>query len=105
MLLPRPEIRMATRLGSRIVGCGRAFTCDRAPARALLDPPDLEHRLAGAFEQRCDLRRLFGRNDHNHADAAVESPRHFFRRNSSALLKHRKYPRQVPALNFYDSMR
>src|SRR5437773_4224330 len=105
MLLPRPEIRMATRLGSRIVRRGRAFTCDRAPAHALLDPPDLEHGLAGAFEQRCDLRRQFGRNDHRHADAAVESPHHFFGGDLSTGLKHHEYPWQVPALSFYDGMR
>src|SRR5215472_2534045 len=83
MLLPRPEIRMATRLGSRIVGSapvpGRApaaaAAVHRAAARSLFDPADLEPVLVP--ERRSYGLALVRFDDQHHSNSAVEGPRHF----------------------------
>src|SRR4051812_21553035 len=95
MFDPRPEIRMATRLRSRMVGggpiLGRApcasAPADGAAARALFDAPDLEDGFAGAFECCADRVGFASGDDHGHADAAVEGPRHFLGRDAPAALQ------------------
>src|SRR3954470_791559 len=98
MLLPRPEIRIATRLGSRMVGRGpipiavpcAGLAADGAAATAFLDSSDLEDCLARALQIVRHAVRRFRRDDHGHADAAVEGPRHLLRRQASALLQERE---------------
>src|SRR5579884_2803941 len=112
MLLPRPEMRMATRFGSRIVGHGPVLrgvpgarvSVDGAAAGALFDAADLEHRLAGALKRRGECLCLFGSDDRGHAYAAVEDPRHFFRSDVSALLEQREDRRQLAPAGIYVGM-
>src|SRR5690348_16394268 len=100
MLLPRPEIRIATRLGSRIVSRGpvlrrvprAGLAVDGAAALTRFDAPDL-HGRGGARRAR-----NFRRDDHGHADAAVERPRHLLGRDVPAALEEREDRRQLPAL-------
>src|SRR5438552_2537686 len=112
MLLPRPEIRMATRLGSRIM-CrgpfsGRVPRSGTPPNGAAplprLDTPDFEDGLARTFECIGDGRNLTGADDHRHSNAAVEGARHLFRRDSAALLEEREYARQLPPAGIYHSV-
>src|SRR3954447_19155091 len=95
MLLPRPEIRMATRLGSCIV-CrgpilcgipGSCRPCDGAAALTRFDPAELEHGFARAFENGRHLRRPFRRDNDGHADPAIEGPRHLLWSDPSSLLQ------------------
>src|SRR5690242_17190396 len=107
MLLPRPEIRIATRLGSRIVRRGpirgripaSCRPADGTPSRALLDPTDLEHGLAGTFERRADLCGGVAMHDHSHAHPAVERARHFFSSYPTAALQLAENLRQLPVRN------
>src|SRR5689334_19599433 len=95
MLLPRPEIRTATRFGSRIVRRGPVLgrvpaarpAAHGAAALPFFDAADFEHLLARAFEQGAHCGHFAFRDDRDHADAAVEGPRHFPGGNPAALLK------------------
>src|SRR5215212_7174767 len=113
MLLPRPEISTATRLGSRMVGRGPILrriprscpAADRAAALPLFNSADLEHVFF------CDAFQLIGHslgtvpgNDHCHADPAVEGPRQFFRGDPSALLQQSEDGRQLPLISVYRRM-
>src|SRR5688500_1650749 len=98
MLLPRPEIRIATRFGSAMMALGpvpvrsptsRGAADGAAPAPGF-DPADLDHGLARAFEVPGDFVLEFGAGDHRHSDAAVEGPRHFAGLDAAALLEDRK---------------
>ena len=112
MLLPRPEIRIATRFGSRIVRRGPILGAPQVPAWPqtvqprwpAFDPADLEDRFARAFERAVTASVACRRNDHRHADAAVEGPRHFFRGDPAALLQQREDRRQLPALRIDHGM-
>src|SRR4051812_42502619 len=109
MLLPRPEMRMATRVlslwGSLMAGGGPilrwapgACTASHAAAASAgLDASDVEHLLAGAFEARRHLRCLVAGENDGHADPAVEGPRHFFGKKASAVLKLGKDRGKIPA--------
>src|SRR6185312_3501485 len=109
MLLPRPEMKMATRFGSRIVGrvpvlrgVPRAsLSMNGAATLTLFDAADLQHRLACALKHRLDCICLLGSDDHGHAYAAVEGSRHFLRSNVPALLKQRKDRRQFASAGIY----
>src|SRR5688500_13397989 len=117
MLLPRPEIRIATRRGSpafrsgmmsdgpvlaRAPAAGRA--ADRAAAPAAFDMADQGDGFAGSLEG-LDDRLGFGLgDDRRHADAAVEGPRHFRRGELSAAGKKREDRRQLPAFRIYDGV-
>src|SRR5206468_11380592 len=95
MLLPRPEIRMATRFGSRIVRRGpilRGVPCSgsaghRAAARTFFDPPYLKHLFVDFAETARNAVRLLSSDDHGHADAAIERPRHLLRSDPACLLE------------------
>src|SRR5436305_12140267 len=98
MLLPRPEIRMATRLGSCIVCrgpilCGIPASCrpcDGAAALTGFDPADLEHGFACAFEDGRHFICLLRRDDDGHTDPAIEGPRHFLCSDTPTLLQQRE---------------
>jgi hypothetical protein len=104
MLLPRPEIRIATRFGSRIVGRGPVLwriprsrrACDGAAAPAFFDLPNPEG-VKLFLNRFC----ILGGDDHNHPNAAIEGPRHFLGLEPSALLKKRENRGQVPPVNVY----
>src|SRR6185437_15109390 len=104
MLLPRPEIRIATRFGSRIVSRGpvlrgiprAGLAVDGAAARALFNATDLEDRLLEAENRVSDGLHLAFVGDHRHSDAAVERARHLLRSDSAALLQEREDRRQLP---------
>src|SRR5258708_34106869 len=108
MLLPRPEMRIATQPGLRIVDDGpilggipaARLACHRAAARTFLDPADCEYCFAGTFQCLSDRVGLFCTNNHRHSNSAVERPRHFFRRKSTAFLKQRENKREMPAFSF-----
>src|SRR6478672_13212130 len=101
MLLPRPEIRIATRLTSRIVGRGpvlrsvprAGLAVNRASARALLDAADLQHRFACTFELGGHGGGKLRSDDQHHADAAIERARHLVGSNRAALLEQSEYRR------------
>src|SRR6185295_18252302 len=105
MLLPRPEIRIATRFGSRIVGRGPVLarapcscrSVDGAAPLAFLDAADLERGLAGALERVVDLGRILRRDQDSHSDTAVEGPRHFFRSDPPARLQRCENGGQLPS--------
>src|SRR5688500_6518197 len=112
MLLPRPEMRIPTRLGSRIVGGGpspgrapaASIAADRAAAFPRLDPADAVDRLSGLAQLVRERVGVTRGGDDRHADAAIERPRHFGSSDLSALLKERKNRRQRPVTNIYDSV-
>src|SRR6476646_4129739 len=95
MLEPRPEIRIATRLRSRMVTCGpilvripaAGLAVDRATSRALLDPADFEDVLDRA-RNRGNLARV---DDYRHPDPTVEGTSHFFGCEVPALLEKLEY--------------
>src|SRR5438270_12812022 len=96
MLLPRPEIRTATRLGSCIVGGGPVLrripgpgvAANGAAAWAAFDPADLKHVFfSGALQLTRDGAGRIRRDDHGHTDAAVERARHLFGRDPAAQLE------------------
>src|SRR5678816_4691452 len=92
MFEPRPEISTATRLRSGIVGGAPAAVRSGhgAAAPPSLDPADLEHRLAGAFERCADRSGVRPGDDGGHPDPAIEGPRHFLRGDRPARLEHRE---------------
>ena len=104
MLLPRPEIRIPTRLGSCIVcrgpilvrAPGAGLAVNGAAARTIFDPTDLKRGLARAFELARDLSRALRRDHNRHSDAAIERPRHFFHGDPATLLKEREDRWQLP---------
>ena len=68
------------------------------PRAAFFDPADLEDASRPHLRaQRVTSSRLVGGNDHRHADAAIEGPRHLLRRDAAALLKQREDARQMPS--------
>ena len=73
MLEPRPEIRMASRSGR--AGGAHSLDDDAAGRRARTSPMSLRC-LAVRVEERDGRRRLRGRHDDDHADAAVEGAVH-----------------------------
>src|SRR3954464_12820484 len=112
MLLPRPEIRIPTRFGSRIVdrgpvlrGAPRAgLTAHGAAALARFDAADFEYRLARAFERGRHFGGKLRSNDDGHSDAAVKSARHLLRSDASGFLQERKDRRQLPPFRIYDGV-
>src|SRR5690348_3042417 len=98
MLLPRPEMRIATRFGSRIVRRGPVLgrvpgprlTGNGAAAGAFLDAADFECSLAAALEQARHLSRKLRSNHDGHADSAVKRPRHFLGGDVAAFLQERE---------------
>src|SRR5437764_13427522 len=99
MFEPRPEIRIATRLRSGMVGGGpilgrvpgTGLAAHGAAARPFLDAADLEHFFFDATLQLADHGLgILRRDDRGHADPAIEGPRHLFRGNSAALLQKTK---------------
>src|SRR5437763_16549383 len=95
MLLPRPEIRIATRLGSRIVtggpilsGVPRARRATHVAASlAKFDPPNLDDSFSSSFESIGHGVEFVGLDDRDHADPAIECAGHFFRRDVPGLLQ------------------
>src|SRR4051812_16257825 len=100
MLLPRPEIRIATRFGSRMMGRGPSFgvaaprwgsdtrvtgTTDRASAFTSLNSTNLPVGFLCARVTDGELREVVLTDDGNHSYAAVECPYHFLRRDIAAL--------------------
>src|SRR4051794_11721942 len=91
MLLPLPEIRIATRHESRIVRRGpmpvgvphTGTAADGAATPSLLDEANLEC----AAERGRYIFRNARVDAHRHANAAIEGARHFFRRDAAALLQ------------------
>lgn len=67
-----------------------------------LDAPDLEGRLAPAFEGADHSLRFFWSDNDRHPDAAVEGARHFLRPNPPARLEERENLRQGPSISIYD---
>src|SRR5829696_6377420 len=110
MLLPRPEIRIATDFGSRIVGDGpvsrripaACASLDRAATFAGLDPADAEHDLSCTFERNRDLVGLLLGNHDGHADSAIEGSRHLLRLEVTAFLEKRENQWESPAVRIYD---
>src|SRR5688572_15440995 len=84
MLEPRPESRTATRTLSAMKGRaprasarpGVGAARNRAAALAFDDLADLEQGLAGFFQHAARFGYVLGRDDSDHADAAIEGPRH-----------------------------
>src|SRR6185369_4066073 len=107
MFEPRPDISIATRLRSRIVGCGPVLirgprAClagDRAAVFACFDAANFER-----VEHAGNRTGLAGRDDHRHADATVEGPRHLLGRKASPLLQQSEDGRQVPEIRSYLGM-
>src|SRR5947209_4075528 len=103
MFEPRPEIRIATRLRSRMVAGGpilgrvpgpRLAAHGAAPP-AFFDPTDFEHFLFGTEgddDTVCKLRI----DDHRHTNTAIERPGHFLRIDPPAVLKPGEDDRQLP---------
>src|SRR3954452_25387145 len=112
MLLPRPEIRIPTRLGSRIVGRGpvlrripsACLAADGAAARPLLDFADPCDLFAFAVERLLDRFALASADDNHHADPAIEGAGYFSRSNVAALLKKTKNVGRVPSSCIYNGM-
>ena len=112
MLLPRPEMRIATRRGSRIVSDGPVLgsvpsadlPVHRAAPPALFDAADLKHGFSGAFEFGSDHGGMLGSRDHGHADAAIEGPRELAGGDGPALLKKGEDGRQRPARGIDDGV-
>src|SRR6476620_5711272 len=112
MLLPRPEIRIATRFGSRIVSCRQVLQrvpwsgppVHGAAAFATFDAADLEDGFTSAFEQVRNLVDVFGRNNHRHSDAAVEGSNHLLGDDASSLLEENKNRGQFPSPGIDDGM-
>src|SRR5215217_2160458 len=110
ILLPRPEIRIATDFGSRIVGDGpvsrrnpaACASLDGAATFAGFDPADAEHALSCTFERNRDFVGLLLGNHDGHADSAIEGPRHLLRREVTAFLDKREDQRESPAVRIYD---
>src|SRR5260221_7046320 len=108
MLLPRPETRMATRFGSRIVGDGPVLgrvpgtrlAAHGAAAMPLLDAAN----LGCAVERGGNSLRKAGFDDHRHADPAVKRSRHFLGSDPPASLQQGKDRRQFPTTDIYHRM-
>src|SRR5437764_15464495 len=102
MLLPRPEIKIATRRTSRIVRRGpvlgrvprRGLAADGAAAPTVSDAADFEQGFPRSFEPRANLFHLFGIDNHRHADPAIECPPHFFRCDVATPMNQRDNRRQ-----------
>src|SRR5687768_10033117 len=94
-LLPRPEISTVMRFSAMVVSADDARGCIAAVGS--LDVADAEDALARAFEQVPRAIGIAGRDDHHHADAAVEDTMHFRVRDASLLLQpvedRRAWPR------------
>src|SRR4051794_19438624 len=101
MLLPRPEIRTATRFGSRIVGRGPPLAGDRAAAPAFVDSPDFDRKFTSFFQRAVDVARTFGRHDVDHANSAIERARHFLRSDPASRLQHGEDRWELPRANIY----
>src|SRR5690242_12999613 len=110
MLLPRPEIRIATRRGSGIVvgdpilrrapaSCGAA---DRAATLPSFDAADAEDGLACAFQLIGHMIDDVLSNDDDHADAAVEGARHLLRSDRAALTQEFEHRRELPTRSIDD---
>src|SRR5438309_5300561 len=103
MFEPRPEIRIATRLRSRMVAGGpilgrvpgpRLAAHGAAPP-AFFDPTDFEHFLFGTNggDHAVGTLRV---HDDSHPDTAIERPSHFLRIDPPAVLKPGEDDRQLP---------
>src|SRR5687767_11022204 len=112
MLVPRPEIRMATRVGSRMVAGGPLVirtpaaggAAHRAATLAVFDCADAVNRLA-APRQGLGGSIGFGLGDDgHHPDAAVESACHLGCGEGSTLLKASEDRRQGPGCHIYYSV-
>src|SRR5215207_905044 len=81
MLLPRPEIRTATRLGSRMMDRGPVLVrapaarpaAHRAAALSALDRADSMHRLARLLQLPSDGFGIRLRHDDRHSEAGRRS--------------------------------
>src|SRR5574338_1114351 len=111
MLLPRPEIRTATRFGSRIVRDGPVLgrspgpraAANGAASSALLDAADLEHSLHLVRVQPLEKRvRFAGIYDPRHSDSAVEGARQLLRADPAARLQQREDRGELPFVSIYD---
>src|SRR5437763_654333 len=91
MLLPLPEIKIAIRRESRMVGRGpvpvgvppAGTAADGAATRAGFDAANLEC----AAERARYIFRNTGFDDYRHANPAIERSRHFLWRDPAALLQ------------------
>src|SRR6185369_9266796 len=99
MLLPRPEIRTATRFESRMVGGGPALARDRAAALPGFDPADAKDGFPSPFERSRDPIDLRFADDQGHSDSAVERSRHLLRRYSTARLEFGEDGGKVPQIH------
>src|SRR5687768_13145759 len=106
MLEPRPEMRTPTRAFSAMVvrGPGRAGAPallgpgDGAALLALGDSPDREDNLTGCGQFGGDALGILRRHDRNHADAAVEGPRHLARLDIALRLEEGHQPGLRPGV-------
>src|SRR6185369_8621114 len=105
MLLPRPEIRTATRFESRMVGGGPAFARDRAAALPGFDAADAKDGFSSPVERSCDPIGLRFAHDQSHSDPAVERARHFLRHYSPARLEFGEDGGKLPQIHVDDRMR
>src|SRR5579859_5645005 len=112
MLLPRPEMRIATRLGLRIVGDGpilsgvpnASLAFHSAAAGAFLNPANRKYGFTRTLEIRDNAGDFIGRDNHCHSNPAVERAGHFLRRNSPTFLEQDENAWQRPAANINDGM-
>src|SRR3954451_17603124 len=108
MLLPLPEIKIATRRESRMVGRGPVpvgvprpgTAADGAATRSGFDPANLECAVERA---RYSFRNA-GLDDHRHADAAIEGSCHFLGRDPSTLLQQLEDRRLLPPVDIDHGM-
>src|SRR5688572_21563043 len=108
MLLPRPEMRIATRRGSGMMRDGPAFVgapagraLDRAATASLHNFADAADGFAGGFEICFNGVNILCCDDGDHADAAIEGAHHFRRGEVAALDKQAEKARQRPARSIY----
>src|SRR3954453_6835930 len=108
MLLPLPEIKMATRRESRMVGRGPVpvgvprpgTAADGAATRSGFEAADLEC----AAKRARYIFRTFRIDDYDHADAAIEGARHFLGRDPAALLQQLEDRGLLPPADTDDAM-
>src|SRR5262245_45928431 len=104
MLLPRPEMRTATRFESRMVGRESSCGANAAAAQARLDAADVEYRLARGFERVSNTVRLAAADDGDHSDPAVEGAHHFLGRDLPAGAEFGEDRGQGPPIGVYHRM-
>src|SRR3712207_1816231 len=104
MLVPRPETRTPTFIRSAIMGCGpippsrpgAARSRDRTGALSGFDPTEVQNSFTNTSKRLPDVIQIVLRDDHGHADAAVEGPRHLPGLDIALRLEEGHQPRLLP---------